>query len=141
MHLCSVSRDLELLFPILQRTSCPPVPFHVSSLASPLTHPGGSSTTPPRVVFCPLWTSPDQLSSRAVPCVFLGFPPDAPGWQFYHPTSRRILSSLDVTFDDSVSYYRFFPYHTASVPPPPPLFLAPGTPPVDPLPPQGPAPS
>ncbi|CAI7851321.1 unnamed protein product, partial [Closterium sp. NIES-53] len=83
----------------------------------------------------------DKLSSRAVPCVFLGFPPDAPGWQFYHPTSRRVLSSQDVTFDESVSYYRRFPHRTASLPPPPPLFLAPGTPPVDPLPPQGPAPS
>ncbi|CAI7809535.1 unnamed protein product, partial [Closterium sp. NIES-53] len=31
--------------------------------------------------------SADKLSPRAVPCVFLGFPPDAPGWQFYHPTS------------------------------------------------------
>ncbi|CAI7932666.1 unnamed protein product [Closterium sp. NIES-54] len=85
-------------------------------------------------------TSADKLSSRAVPCVFLGFPPDAPGWQFYHPTSRRILSSEDVTFDESLSYYRLFPYRTASLPPPP-LFLAPGTPLVDPLPPQGPAPS
>ncbi|CAI7781119.1 unnamed protein product, partial [Closterium sp. NIES-54] len=35
--------------------------------------------------------SADKLSPRAVPCVFLGFPPDAPGWQFYHPTSRRVL--------------------------------------------------
>ncbi|CAI7837267.1 unnamed protein product [Closterium sp. NIES-53] len=67
--------------------------------------------------------SKGELSSRAFPCVFLGFPPDAPRWQFYHPTSRRVLSSQDVTFDESVSYYR------------------PGTPPVDPLPPQGPAPS
>ncbi|CAI7845631.1 unnamed protein product, partial [Closterium sp. NIES-53] len=50
-------------------------------------------------------TSADKLSSRAVPCVFLGFPPDAPGWQFYHPTSRRVLSSQDITFDESVSYY------------------------------------
>ncbi|CAI5940015.1 unnamed protein product [Closterium sp. NIES-65] len=46
--------------------------------------------------------SADKLSPRAVPCVFLGFPPDAPGWQFYHPTSRRVLSSQDVTFDESV---------------------------------------
>ncbi|CAI5462107.1 unnamed protein product [Closterium sp. Yama58-4] len=84
--------------------------------------------------------SADKLSSRAVPCVFLGFPPDAPGWQFYHPTSRRVLSSQDVTFDESVPYYRLFPYRTASLPPPP-LFLTPGPPPVDPLPPQGPAPS
>ncbi|CAI7859007.1 unnamed protein product [Closterium sp. NIES-53] len=57
-------------------------------------------------------TSADKLSSRAVPCVFLGFPPDAPGWQFYHPTLRRVRSSQESR-----------------------------TPPVDTLPPQGPAPS
>ncbi|CAI5520326.1 unnamed protein product, partial [Closterium sp. Naga37s-1] len=84
--------------------------------------------------------SADKLSPRAAPCVFLGFPPDAPGWQFYHPTSRRVLSSQDVTFDESVPYYRLFPYRTPSLPPPP-LFLVPGPPQVDPLPPQGPAPS
>ncbi|CAI7869867.1 unnamed protein product [Closterium sp. NIES-53] len=50
-------------------------------------------------------TSADKLSSCAVLCVFLGFPPDAPGWQFYHPTSRHVQSSQDVTFDESVSYY------------------------------------
>ncbi|CAI5931590.1 unnamed protein product [Closterium sp. NIES-65] len=84
--------------------------------------------------------SADKPSPRAAPCVFLGFPPDAPGWQFYHPTSRRVLSSQDVTFDESVPYYRLFPYRTPSLPPPP-LFLVPGSPPVDPLPLQGPAPS
>ncbi|CAI7890781.1 unnamed protein product, partial [Closterium sp. NIES-54] len=73
-------------------------------------------------------TAADKLSSRVVPCAFLGFPRDAPGWQFYHPTSGRALSSHDVTFDESVSYYRLFPHRTAS-PSPPPLFLAPGTPP------------
>ncbi|CAI7732400.1 unnamed protein product [Closterium sp. NIES-54] len=43
-------------------------------------------------------TSADKLSSRAVPCVFLGFPPDAPGWQFYHPnlTSCIVLSGRHV---------------------------------------------
>ncbi|CAI7890157.1 unnamed protein product [Closterium sp. NIES-54] len=46
-------------------------------------------------------TSANKLSSRAVPCVFLGFRPDAPGWQFYHPTSCRVLSSQDITFDES----------------------------------------
>ncbi|CAI5951839.1 unnamed protein product [Closterium sp. NIES-64] len=84
--------------------------------------------------------SADKLSPRAVLFVFLGFPPDTPGWQFYHPTSRRVLSSQDVTFDVSVPYYRLFPYRTAPLPLPP-LFLVPGPPPVDPLPPQGPAPS
>ncbi|CAI7847292.1 unnamed protein product [Closterium sp. NIES-54] len=64
-------------------------------------------------------TTADKLSSRA----------------------RHVLSSQDVTFDESVSYYRLFPHRTGSPPPPPPLFLAPGPPLVDPLPPQGPAPS
>ncbi|CAI7833309.1 unnamed protein product [Closterium sp. NIES-53] len=46
----------------------------------------------------------------------------------------------DVTFNESVPFYRLFPERSAP-PPPPPLFLAPGPPPVDHLPPHGPAPS
>ncbi|CAI7778238.1 unnamed protein product [Closterium sp. NIES-54] len=84
MRLRFGSGDLGRLFATCLRTSCPPVLFPASSLASRLTR-------------------------------------------------------LDVTFDESVPYYRLFPYRTASLPPPP-LFLAPGPPPVDPLPPQGPAP-
>ncbi|CAI7882374.1 unnamed protein product [Closterium sp. NIES-54] len=83
-------------------------------------------------------TSTDKLSARAIPCVFLGIPPDVLGWQFYHPTSRRVFPSHDITFDESVSFYCLFPYRSVP-PPPPPLFLAPSPPPVDPLPPQGPA--
>ncbi|CAI7785551.1 unnamed protein product, partial [Closterium sp. NIES-54] len=59
-------------------------------------------------------TSADKLSTRATPC--------------------------DVTFDESVPFYCLFPYRSAP-PVPPPLFLAPSPPPVDPLPPQGHAPS
>ncbi|CAI7893236.1 unnamed protein product [Closterium sp. NIES-54] len=85
-------------------------------------------------------TSADKLSARAIPCVFLGFVPDVPGWQFYHPTSCCVLPFHDVTFDESVPFYRLFPYRSPP-PPPPPLFLAPGPPLVDPLPPYGRAPS
>ncbi|CAI5998238.1 unnamed protein product [Closterium sp. NIES-64] len=74
--------------------------------------------------------SADKLSPRAAPCVFPGFPPDAHGWQFYHPTSRRVLSSQDVTFDESVPYYRLFPYRTPSLPPPS-LFLVDAVEPVE----------
>ncbi|CAI7886296.1 unnamed protein product [Closterium sp. NIES-54] len=59
-------------------------------------------------------TSADKLSPCAIPC--------------------------DITFDESIPFYRLFPYRSTP-PPPPPLFLAPGPPPFDPLPPQGPAPS
>ncbi|CAI7882157.1 unnamed protein product [Closterium sp. NIES-54] len=81
-------------------------------------------------------TSADKLSARVIPYVFLGFPPDAPGWQFYHPTSRRVFPSHAVTFDELVPFYRLFSYRSAPLPPPP-LFLAPGPPTLDPLPPQG----
>ncbi|CAI7817303.1 unnamed protein product, partial [Closterium sp. NIES-54] len=67
-------------------------------------------------------TSADKLSARTIPCIFRGFVLDV------------------VTFDESVPFYCLFPYRSAPSPPPP-LFLAPGPPPVDPLPPQGPAPS
>ncbi|CAI7840221.1 unnamed protein product, partial [Closterium sp. NIES-53] len=50
-------------------------------------------------------TSADKLFARAIPCIFLAFVPDAPGWQFYHPTSRSVLPSQDVTFDESVPFY------------------------------------
>ncbi|CAI7868374.1 unnamed protein product [Closterium sp. NIES-53] len=72
--------------------------------------------------------------STVLPC------PAAPSGSLsglYLPSFSTIL---DVTFDKSVPYYRLFPYRTAALPPSP-LFLAPGPPPVDPLPPQGPAPS
>ncbi|CAI7898378.1 unnamed protein product, partial [Closterium sp. NIES-53] len=65
---------------------------------------------------------------------------DASVFRFYHPTSHRVFPSHDVTFDESVPFYHLFPYRSAP-PPPPPFFFAPNPPPVDPLVPQGPAPS
>ncbi|CAI7852468.1 unnamed protein product [Closterium sp. NIES-53] len=85
-------------------------------------------------------TFADKISSRTIPCIFLGFPPDAPGRQFYHPTSRCVVPLKDVKFGEPVPLYHLFPYRTAPLPPLP-IFLAPGPPLVDPLPPQGPAPS
>ncbi|CAI7863944.1 unnamed protein product [Closterium sp. NIES-54] len=55
-------------------------------------------------------------------------------------TPHFLWPFVDVTFDESVPFYRLLPYYTTPLPPPP-LFLPPGLPPVDPLPPQGPAPS
>ncbi|CAI7780471.1 unnamed protein product [Closterium sp. NIES-53] len=50
-------------------------------------------------------TSADKLCACTIPCVFLGFPPDEPGWQFYHPTSRRVFSSQEVTFEEPVPFF------------------------------------
>ncbi|CAI7872965.1 unnamed protein product [Closterium sp. NIES-53] len=63
------------------------------------------------------------------------------GALFYHPAARRVLTSQYITFDESVPFYRLFLCRTSPLPPPPSLFLAPGPPPVDSLPPQGLAPS
>ncbi|CAI7854744.1 unnamed protein product [Closterium sp. NIES-54] len=81
-----------------------------------------------------------KLSSRTLRCVFLGFPTDVLPWQFYQPRSRRVFSSQDVTFDDSDCFYKLHPHASYRVPLAP-LFFLPVPPQVDPLPPQGPAPS
>ncbi|CAI7920784.1 unnamed protein product [Closterium sp. NIES-53] len=81
-----------------------------------------------------------KLSSCTLCCIFLGFPTDAPPWQLYHPRERRVFSSHDVTFDESFCFYRLYP-HASHLIPLAPLFLLPVAPPIDPLPPQGPAPS
>ncbi|CAI7879416.1 unnamed protein product, partial [Closterium sp. NIES-53] len=62
------------------------------------------------------------------------------GDPFADKLSSRVIPR-DATFDESIPLYRLFLYFTAPLPPPPPLFLAPGPPLVDPLRPQGPAPS
>ncbi|CAI7909743.1 unnamed protein product, partial [Closterium sp. NIES-53] len=88
-------------------------------------------------------TSADKLLARAIPCVFLGFPVDSPDYAFYHPPLHHFLDSRDVRFDESVSYYTWYPYQCLSVPPP--LLLAPSPPPAPappvPPPPPGPTPS
>ncbi|CAI7868358.1 unnamed protein product [Closterium sp. NIES-53] len=61
-------------------------------------------------------------------------------WTFLHSHLAPCLPFQDITFDESVPFYRLFPYRSAPAPPPP-LFLAPGPPSVDPLLPKGPAPS
>ncbi|CAI7832528.1 unnamed protein product [Closterium sp. NIES-54] len=85
-------------------------------------------------------TSADKLSARAIPCIFLIFVPDAPGWQFYHPTSHRVLPSQDVTFHEFLPFYRLFPYPSAPSPPPATLPCS-RSPSGKPPPPQGRAPS
>ncbi|CAI7810251.1 unnamed protein product [Closterium sp. NIES-54] len=82
----------------------------------------------PLIAILPRTSSPPALfpaSSLACPLMRLAGSFTAP--------PRAVSSSLDVTFDESVPFYRLFPYRSAP-PPPTPLFLAHGPPPVDPLP-------
>ncbi|CAI7836216.1 unnamed protein product, partial [Closterium sp. NIES-54] len=65
---------------------------------------------------------------------------DASAFRFYHSGSRRVLSSRDVTFDESVCFYRLHPHRSSPVPLSP-LSLEDDPTPVAPLPPPGPAPS
>ncbi|CAI7855748.1 unnamed protein product, partial [Closterium sp. NIES-53] len=60
-----------------------------------------------------------KLSSRTLHCIFLGFPTDAPPWQFYHPRSRRFFSSQDVTFEESGCNFRLHPHASHPIDPPP----------------------
>ncbi|CAI7918778.1 unnamed protein product, partial [Closterium sp. NIES-53] len=74
-------------------------------------------------------TSADKISGRALPCVFLGIPMDAPDFTFYHPPLHQFLDSRDVTFDESMSYYTRYPCRGLPVPPTPLPFFSPPLPP------------
>ncbi|CAI7830087.1 unnamed protein product [Closterium sp. NIES-54] len=75
----------------------------------------GSGALVPLFAILPRTSSTPAL----FPASSLAFPHDAPGWQFYHPTLRRVLPSPDVMFDELVPFYHLFPYRTAPLPPPP----------------------
>ncbi|CAI5500335.1 unnamed protein product [Closterium sp. Naga37s-1] len=74
----------------------------------------------------------NKLSPHTRACVFLGFPLDASGWVFYDPVTCGFFASRDVTFDESVCYYRSRPQRGTEVFPPP-LFLTLEPPPVAPV--------
>jgi len=57
-------------------------------------------------------TAPHKLAPRSTQCVFLGYSPDHKGYRCFDLTSRRILISRHVVFDESV-----FPFSTTSPPP------------------------
>ncbi|CAI7760108.1 unnamed protein product [Closterium sp. NIES-54] len=59
-------------------------------------------------------TTVSKLSPCTLRCVFLGFPRDAPPCLFYHFASRQVLSSQDVTFDESVYFHRVEPLVVSS---------------------------
>ncbi|CAI7802855.1 unnamed protein product, partial [Closterium sp. NIES-53] len=114
MHSHLLVSDLPRSLPSLPRSPAPPCLPCVEGLQRAAPH---SSEFPPT-------TAPLQTLHM----------------DFYHPRSRRVFSSQDVNFDEPVCYYRLHPHASHPVPLAP-LFLVPVSPPVDPLPPQGPAPS
>ncbi|CAI7872536.1 unnamed protein product [Closterium sp. NIES-53] len=52
----------------------------------------------------------NKLSPRTRAYAFLGFPLDASGWVFYDSVTYEFFASQDVTFDESVCYYRIRPH-------------------------------
>ncbi|CAI7841071.1 unnamed protein product, partial [Closterium sp. NIES-54] len=84
----------------------------------------------------------NTLSARTRASVFLGFPLDTSGWVYYDPVTHQFFASQDVTFDESVSYYRSRP-HRGFEAFSPQVFLSSPPPPIAPVapPPSRPAPS
>src|SRR6185312_7388252 len=60
-------------------------------------------------------TASHKLAPRSTRCVFLGYSPDHKGYRCFYLTSRRVLISRHVVFDESD-----FPYSTSSTPSPDP---------------------
>jgi len=63
-----------------------------------------------RVFGCPAFVhghSPywGKLDPRAIKCVFIGYAPNKKGYKCYHPQSRKIYISKDVTFHETESFF------------------------------------
>ncbi|CAI7774605.1 unnamed protein product [Closterium sp. NIES-54] len=87
------------------------------------------------------FTLPDSPQQNGIAERRIGLVMEVARTSMIHAVAPHFLWPFaDITFPESVPFYRLFPYRSAP-PPPPPLFLALGPPSVEPLPPQGPAPS
>ncbi|KAK8934710.1 hypothetical protein KSP39_PZI014426 [Platanthera zijinensis] len=65
---------------------------------------------PPKVFGCVCFVyihqpRPSKLDPRALKCVFIGYSPTQKGYKCYHPPTRKVFVSMDVTFRESESYY------------------------------------
>ncbi|XP_068475998.1 myosin-15-like isoform X2 [Phaseolus vulgaris] len=63
-----------------------------------------------RVFGCPAFVhvhSPyrGKLDPRAIKCVFIGYAPNKKGYKCYHPQSRKVYISKDVTFHETESFF------------------------------------
>jgi len=91
------SRVLEGVTPIqLMTTFYPSIPM-LTSLQN-------------RVFGCPAFVhvhSPyrGKLDPRAIKCVFIGYAPNKKGYKCYHPQSRKVYVSKDVTFHETKSFF------------------------------------
>ena len=53
----------------------------------------------------------DKLSPRAHKCVFVGYSYTQKGYRLYHPTTKGVFVSKDVTFDENTFFYSRQPGH------------------------------
>jgi len=63
-----------------------------------------------RVFGCPAFVhvhSPyrGKLDPRAIKSVFIGYAPNKKGYKCYHPQSRKVYISKDVTFHETESFF------------------------------------
>ena len=51
----------------------------------------------------------DKLSPQAHRCVFIGYSNTQKGYKLYHPSTKRVFVSKDVTFDENIYFYSLQP--------------------------------
>ncbi|XP_029129864.1 uncharacterized protein LOC109816369 isoform X2 [Cajanus cajan] len=68
------------------------------------------SSLPSRVFGCTVFVhshhpNRSKLDPKALKCVFIGYPSNKKGYKCYHPQSRRVFITMDVTFQETQSFY------------------------------------
>lgn len=64
-------------------------------------------------------TVPHKLAPRSTPCIFLSYPVDTKGYRCYNPTTKRVLTSHHVCFDETVFPFRSMDNAQVTCPPQP----------------------
>ena len=49
---------------------------------------------------------PESMGARALKCIFVRYSQTQKGYKLYHPITRKVLITKDVTFDEKNFFYR-----------------------------------
>ena len=83
-------------------------PSKVLNLSTPIDILSLRTNLPTKIFGCIVYAhvhNVGKLEHQSLKCIFLGYSPTQKGYKCYHPTSRKLLITADVIFDEQSMFY------------------------------------